>query len=86
MQCLTHPTCPQRCEARCLFPLQHMCWARSGGAESAGAPAGRSDVEQCSIATLCRGQLQHGLGVWDAGAGLHPLYGGGLVRDSHCQW
>ena len=57
-----------------------MCWARSGGAESAGAPAGGSHVGQCGIATLCRGQLQHGLGVWDAGSGLHPVYGAGLVR------
>ena len=76
-----HVLHPQRCKGRYLFPLQHMCWARSGGAESAGAPAGGSHVGQCGIATLCRGQLQHGLGVWDAGSGLHPVYGAGLVRD-----
>ena len=81
MQCMSHPTCPQRCEARCLFPLQHMCWARSGGAESAGAPARGTEVGQCSVTALCRGQLQHGLGVRDAAAGLHPLHGGRLVGD-----
>ena len=81
MICVSPSTLPQRCKGRCLFPLQHVCWARSGGAESAGAAAGGSEVGQCGIATLCRGRLPHDLGLWDAATGLRPLHGDRLVRD-----
>ena len=72
---------PQRCEGGVLSPFQHMCWAQSGGVESAGAPAGGPEVGQCGVTTLRRCRLPHGVGAWDAAAWLHPLHGAYLVRE-----
>ena len=65
-----------------LHPLQHMCGTWGRCTQSTGASTGGTDVEQCSVPSLSWWQLQHDLGVWDAGTGLHHLHGAGLVRNS----